>query len=435
MTFTIRLFLSKLSTTQMNAALGGGTMSFLMLTFFIGLIGYSTALIGQYYGSGQRRKCPVVVSQAAIIAVIAYPLILLVAAPLARSVFKSSGIAPEQLAPQIIYFNILVYAVIIGLMRTVFSCFFSGIGRTRVVMIASVITMLVNVGAEYVLIFGHYGFPALGIKGAAYGTIVGGICGLSVLIAAYFIRENRYEYGIRESFRFDSGVMGKLLKLGYPAGLEFFLAFAAFAAMIMLFQSQGQLVATAASVTFNWDMVAYVPLIGIEIAVTSLVGRYMGARCPDRAHNSAMSGLKIGSIYSGIMLVMFAAFPGLLVNVFRPDTNGALFAEALPLTVFMVRFMSVYVLLEAMMVAFCGALRGAGDTFWAMCMSVSLHWLMVGIIFVMLKVMHTSAQAAWVAMILWFFGLSFVFVLRYRGGKWRSIEVVHDTELCENTAS
>ncbi|MCE5197999.1 MAG: MATE family efflux transporter [Armatimonadota bacterium] len=425
MTFTDRLFLSKLGTAQMNAALCGGLMSFLMNTFFLGLIGYGTALVAQFLGSGQKRNCPVVITQTAIIAVLAYPIILLFA-PLVRSAFRASGIAPEQLVPQTIFFNILIYASIVGLLRSVFSCFFSGIGRTRIVMVASLVAMVVNIGVNYVLVLGHFGVHSMGIRGSAYGTITGGVCGLLILAAAYFFGKTHREYDVRDSFRFDFDVMRKLLRFGYPAGLEFFLNLGAFTVMVTLFDTQGQIVATAATVTFNWDMVAFIPLIGIEIAVTSLVGRYMGARQPDKAHNAAMSGIKIGSVFSIIMFALFVLVPYSLINIFRPEVNDAVFTKALPLTLFMVRLIAVYVFSEAMMVAFTGALRGAGDTFWAMSVSVCLHWLMVAILFVLFKVIHTSAEVAWVTMISWILLFSFVFYLRYRSGKWREIKVIHD---------
>jgi len=123
MTFTGRLFLSKLGSEFMNAALIGGMTCYLMTTFFLGLIGYGTALVAQFYGSGQKRNCSVVVTQAVLIAVLAYPIILL-CAPLVRSAFQASGIAREQLVPQMIFFNILIYASIIGLLRSAFGCFF-----------------------------------------------------------------------------------------------------------------------------------------------------------------------------------------------------------------------------------------------------------------------------------------------------------------------
>ena len=425
MTFTDRMFLSKLGTAQMNAALGGGMTCFMMVTFFVGLIGYGTALVAQYYGAGQKRNCTVVVTQTLILSVLAYPIILMLS-PLARAMFRASGIAPEQLAPQTLFFNILIYATIISLMRSALACFFSGIGRTRIVMISSLTAMAVNVIANYILVLGRFGCPSMGIRGAAYGTILGGACSLLIMIVAYFGGRTSRDFGLGSSFRFDLDIMKRLLRYGCPGGVEFFLNLAAFNVMIMLFHSCGERVATAATITFNWDMVAFVPLIGIEIAVSSLVGRYMGARKPDYAHRVTVSGLKIGSVYSGAMFVMFVLFPVALVNVFRPDAHGAVFAEALPLSLFMTRLIAVYVFFEAVMVAFCGALRGAGDTFWAMYTSVSLHWLIVAILAVMLKVLHTSPEAAWVTMIAWFMLFSLVFWLRYRSGKWRHIRVIHN---------
>ncbi|MDD5350246.1 MAG: MATE family efflux transporter [Chthoniobacteraceae bacterium] len=425
MTFTARLFLAKLGTAQMNAALGGGLMSFLMVTFFAGLLGYSTALVAQYYGARQKHNCAKVVTQAFLIALAAYPLIL-IGRPLVENFFRRSGIAPEQLEPQLLYFRILVWFSFIGLLRSVFSGFFSGIGRTRMVMFASLTSMLINIPAAYVLIFGKCGFPAMGIRGAAYGAVLAGMSGVAILAFAYFFGKQHREFAVSRSFRFDPGILGKLVQFGYPAGLEFFLNFAAFNAMIAIFHSCGQVIATAATVTYNWDMVAFVPLIGIEIAVTSMVGRYMGALSPDYAHRATLSGLKTGLIYSGAMLVAFVAAPGFLVNVFRPAANSAVFSEALPLSLFMVRLVALYVLLEAVVIAFSGALRGAGDTQWAMRISVLLHWMLVGILFVMLKVMHVSPETAWVVTIVWFLLFSMAFVARYRAGNWRNIRVIQE---------
>jgi multidrug resistance protein, MATE family len=74
--FTDRLFLSRLGPVQMSAAMGGGLTAFMMTTFFLGLIGYATALAAQYLGAGRKSRCATVLSQAVIVALLAYPLIL-----------------------------------------------------------------------------------------------------------------------------------------------------------------------------------------------------------------------------------------------------------------------------------------------------------------------------------------------------------------------
>ena len=427
MTFTDRLFLSRLGPEQMNAAMVGGLTCFMLSTFVLGLTGYTTALVAQYLGAGRRERCAVAVTQALLIALVAWPLIVL-ARPLVHWLFDLARIAPTQLEPQRIYFDILLYAVGVGLLRNCLSSFFSGIGRTRMVMLSALTAMVVNIGLNYILIFGKFGLPALGIRGAAYGTIIGGICGMAVLIGAYLRRGNRAEYGVVRALKFDAQVMRKLLWYGYPAGVEMFLNLLAFSSMVLIFHAHSLVTATATTIMFNWDMVSFLPLIGLEIGVMSLVGRYMGAGSPDTAHRATMSGLKSGWVYSAFILVLFALFPGQLVDVFRPVQTDTVFAEAVPLAVFMIRLASLYVLIEAVVVVLVGALRGAGDTFWAMCISVSMHWLLVPILFVILHVLKLSPEVAWAALVATFLVFSGLFYLRYRSGRWREIRVVPSQE-------
>lgn len=423
MTFTDRLFLSRLGPELMSAAMAGGLASFSMMMFFLGLTGYTTALVAQYLGGGRDKYCALTVTQAMLIAAAAYPIIL-AARPLSLLLFEVVDIPPAQLEPQRIYFNILIYGTIAGLLRNCLSCFFSGIGKTRVVMVSAISAMIVNVGANYALIFGKFGLPAMGIRGAAIGTIAGGVCGLAVLAAAYLRADNRRTYHIKESLRFDKHVLLKLCRYGYPAGLEFFLNLLAFTLMIFLFQSQGVVTAAAVTVVFNWDMVAFVPLIGINIGVTSLVGRYMGAALPDTAHRATLSGLKLAWVYSTCTLIAFAVFPGHLVAVFRPADPTGVFADVVPLAESMLRLAALYVMADAMFLVFSGALRGAGDTFWAMCISVTFHWILVAVLYVLLRVFHVGPLGAWLALCLVFMSFSFVFYLRYRGGQWRTLRIV-----------
>lgn len=423
MIFTDRLFLSRLGPVYMNASMGGGLSVFMVMTFFLGLTGYTTALVAQYLGAGQKDNSAKVLSQAVIISFIAYPL-LLMAKPLAFSYFEFIGVSTQQLELQKIYFSILLYMTLLSMLRNCFSAFFSGLGRTKIVMISALISMLVNVAFNYVFIFGKLGCPALGIVGAAYGTILGSLVGLLVLLASYLHKDNMLEFRIKESFVFSKEILYKFFKFGSPAGFDMFLNILAFNTMILIFHAHNDISATAATIVFNWDMVSFVPLMGIKIGVTSLFGRYHGARQHDVAHRSAMSGLKIGWVYSSVILVLFVCFPEQLVSVFRPENGTELFDKSFSTAVFMLRMASIYVLVEAVIVVFIGALRGAGDSFWAMVLSVTVHWLLIPILYLILRYFNLSAQMGWVAVVMIFLLFALVIYLRYASGKWKQIEVV-----------
>lgn len=423
MVFTDRLFLSRLGSEQMSASMAGGMSSFVLVIFFVGIISYSTAMIAQYYGAGREEMCGKVVFQSILLGIASYPLILLLS-PLVRMMFVSSGIGEGQLFYQIQYFNILIYGSVLTLFRTSLSCFFSGIGKTRVIMFASFGTMIMNIIMNWILIFGNLGFPALGVKGAALGTLAAGTFGILIFVFNYFRAGNLIRYGIKSSFRFSKELFLKLMRFGTPAGVEFFLGFAAFTVLVLMFHGHSPATATAATIMFNWDHVSFVPLIGLEIAVTSLVGRYIGAGKPEVVNKVVRSGLKMGITYSVIVAFFFVFFPYALTEFFRPDVYDPVFEEAVSLSAYMIRLAAVYVLVTAQMLVFVGALRGAGDTFAAMVISVCLNWVITIVAYVVLHVLGFSPKAAWTFVVMLFMLFPLILYMRYKSGKWKQINVL-----------
>ncbi len=422
MLFTDRLFLSQISPIQMAAGMTGGLTAFVFVSFFFGVIRFATPLVAQYLGSGNEKKCAEVTTQALIFALATYP-ILLGTIPIGNWMFELLGDSREQAALSATYFNILIIGAIFPLATQSINCFFCGIGKTRIVMIASVVTMVVNVIVNYALVLGNFGFPSLGIKGAAIGSIIGNFCGLLVVVTGYFgYHHGHPRFMLKKSIRFNALVMKKLLRFGYPGGLEFFLNLLAFDLMVLLFHSYGPRVAAAVTIAFNWDLVCYFPMIGVNIGVTSLVGRFMGARDPDLAHRTLKSGLKITGIYAVIMLLMFSFLAQLLVSIFIADPESN--PELSQLAVFMVRMIAFYVIADGLSVVYSGALRGAGDTFWTMILSVSIHWLFVIEAFVMVVWLELLPKIAWMGFVFTVPVITTAFFLRYRSGRWRTLAVV-----------
>jgi len=422
MVFSDRWFVSKLGSTAMNAVFLGGLAAFASQTFFTGLIGYSTALVGQNYGAGRRHRCVLAAYQALIVALVAWPLLLLVI-PVGNAVFPRLGLPASQIPAQLRYFDLLMFGAGFGLLRGAFSGFFTGLGRTRIVMLASLTSMLTNLPLVWALVFGKLGLPALGVTGAAIGTLIASGLGLTVLVLAFLAKGGARSIGPLPPFRLERPLMSELLRKGTPSGVEFFLNMLAFQIIVVLFQRQGETSATAASIMFNWDMVSFVPLVGVEIGVTSLVGRYKGARNHAGVRRSLRSGLKLGWAFSAVILTAFLAVPGLLVDVFRGDAPSATFELARPLAVSMIRIASIYVTIEAVLLVFTGALRGVGDTLFAMLASNGLHWVLVLALWITLDHLELSTLAGWIVVVAVFSLFPLAFGLRWRTGRWRTTRV------------
>lgn len=424
MTFIDRLFLSKLGPAEMNAALGAGAVQLALTMFFTGAISYTTAMVAQRLGAKKTSDCARVFMQAVYLSLISVPLLYLTI-PLGHLAFGMEHLPADQLEYQKTYFNILMFGGVINLVRNAAPCFFSGIGETKIVMKAAFVGMIVNVACNFVLIYGLGPIPALGVAGAAYGTLIGNLVSTAILFAKFFAKSCNSRFNTRSSFAFSWLLTRELLQKGIPSGVEMFLNMSAFQLMILVFHALGPDAATASSVMFNWDMVAYVPLMGLEVASTSLVGRYVGARDAAAATRSTYSGLKLGWGYSLLMGVFFVFLPGVLTDIFRPDMAEAsaeaiaIFDAARPMSIFMLRIATFYIFVEVLLVVYAGALRGAGDTVWVMFTCAIMNWCVSGALYVAAYIFHLPAHYAWIAVVAVYSTAPVIFWWRWKSGKWR----------------
>ncbi len=422
MLFVDRLFLSWLGKTYISAAMSGGLSAFVFMSLFTGTVGYVNALSAQYYGAQEEESCIRTVTQGFRLSVIFYPLALLLI-PLVGKFFAVSGHTPGQIALEYTYFKMLMFGGILALLRTVLASFFLGIGRTRIVMYSNIAGMIINIPVNYVLIFGKLGFPEMGITGAAIGTIAGSLLIFIILFIA-FIKHRIYREH-RENFlwKFNIPIMKKLLRYGVPAGVEMFLNVFAFNIFVQMMHSYSEDVAAAVTITFNYDMLAFIPMLGLGFATTSLVGQQMGADNPDGAAKVAGLSMRVGMVYAFCMMMIFIFGAGWLVKAFSGGLTTA-DSAVIPLAKTMLRLAAIYTLADVIQLILAGTLRGAGDTKWVMYISVVLHWLMAISAWIMIKVLVLSPVTIWIGFISFIILLGISMFMRFRFGPWKKMRII-----------
>jgi len=416
MIFTDRYFMSQIDPVHMAAALGGGIASFFSFCFFTGLLSYTNAMAAQYLGAGEPQICPKVVTQGMIMTVMSTPFLTLVAF-LVVGIFEGMGHDPAQVELERVYYLILMSGVLITLAKTCISSYFAGIGRTHVVMICDVFGLLVNVPLCYAMVFGKFGLPALGIVGAGVSTVVATVLAFALFLAFYFRKEHREQFRVRHSFSLDLKILRRLWRLGSPGGLEMFLNVAAFNLFLLMFQSYGIAEGAAATIVFNWDILSFIPMIGLHVAVISLIGRFVGARDMARANEVMTAAFSIALAYSAVLAVVYITCRFPLVEVFAPPSGD--FTAVRELAPFMMIGLSTYVMADAIILVSGGVLRGAGDTRWLMVASVSLHWAMLVAQFLIIRVFELNPRVSWMAFVMLVFAIALVYALRLKSGRWR----------------
>ena len=419
MIFTDRYFMSLISPTHMAASLGGGVASFFCMSLFIGILSYSNALVAQYYGSGEREKCPMVLTQGLLLLLAFVPL-LLAFGYLVSDIFVLMEHEAAQAELEKRYFLILLWGAAISLAKTCIASYFSGIGQTRVVMIADTLGVAVNIPLSYALIFGVWGFPELGIAGAAWGTIISTLFSLIIFASFYLEPVHAARYSVKKSLRLDKGIMRRFLRLGVPSGMEMFLNVAAFNLFLLMFQSYGIAEAASAAIVFNWDIVSFIPMIGLNVAIISLIGRYIGAGNPDKMFEVIRAGFTSGLIYSSLLAITFWVWRDPLVAIFlEPDVANT---SIKPLSGFMMKGLATYVMADAIILVAGGVLRGAGDTRWLMWASILIHWLMLLVQYFVIKVWDLGPKASWIVMVIMVLATGATYLWRLSGTRWRTPE-------------
>lgn len=425
MIFADRLFLSRYRPGEgelyLSASLTGGVMAFTLVAFFQLTAGYVNALVAQYYGAKQDKNCVKAVVQAFFFCLTAYPLILFLN-PLVDFLFQNIGHGPQQVELEKLYTRILLWGSLISLLRTVLGNFFLGTGRSKIVMIANIGGMLLNIPLDYCLIYGYGPFPEKGIAGAALATVLGGTFSLLILLFVFCSerRNSRFRKYIR--LRFNRPIFVKLLKYGIPAGIETLINISVINFFILGMSSYGSLVGAAIAITFNYEAMAFLPLLGLSSATTVTAGRFMGAGRPEKVKLLTKQTLLLGIGYTAFLIILFNAYGRSLIRPFIGETENPI--KMMELSYIMLRLSTIYMLSDSVAFVFSGALRGAGDTRVLMIITVTIHLLFGIIIGVAVFLLKTPPLLVWNIFILFVIILGIAVTTRYRQGRWMHIKMI-----------
>jgi MATE family multidrug resistance protein len=419
MIFTDRYFMSQIDPVHMAAALGGGVATFFSFCFFSGLFSYTNAMAAQYLGAREEAKCSKVVTQGMIMTLMSIPLLVIITFSVA-GIFEGMGHDPIQVELERSYYMILMLGTPVFLAKICIASYFAGVGRTYIVMICDVCGLVLNVPLCYAMVFGKFGLPEMGIVGAGFSTIIAEIFSFSLFIIFYLQKEHREKFKILQSFHLDMGILRRFLRLGFPSGLELFLNVAAFNLFLLMFQAYGVVEGASAAIVFNWDILSFVPMIGLNIGVISLIGRFVGAQDMERANEVIAAGFLMGIAYSAVLAILYITFRFQLVEIFAPPDGD--FSEIRSLAAFMMVGLSSYAMADAICLVSGGVLRGAGDTRWLMIVSVSLHWAMLVAQYFIILVFKLDPRISWLAFVVLMLCIAVVYMWRLVSGKWRDPE-------------
>lgn len=424
-----RIFLSWLSSDAVAAAMPAAVLFWAPLSLMQNVANYATTFVAQYVGAGRTGRVGPAVWQALYFSV-AGGILFIALVPGVESCIAWSGHSPALQELETVYLRCLCYSALPTLIVAAASSFFTGRGDSWTVLGINTVGLAINGVLDYVLIFGHGGFPALGIEGAGWATVAGmwGAAATSLLLL--FRKPYRTEFHTLAGWRFDGDLFRRLMRFGVPSGLQWMLDALAFAIFLVFVGRLGEAELAATSIAFSINMIAVLPMLGMGQAVSVLVGQRLGEDRPDLAEDSTWMGFWLAWLYMTGVAAFYVLAPEAFLRFFESE-DAAKWALVAPLVPVLLRFVAVYSLFDSMNLIFSFALRGAGDTRFVMLVMLTLAWpIMVVPTWAAWKY-DWGLNWAWAFASAYIIALAITFLFRFRAGKWRSMRVIEQPAAVE----
>lgn len=346
---------------QLGSAAVAGVGTAIELVFFIISILSAvdigaTVLVSQAVGAGDRKSANLLARQAVVWGILlAIPVSVLgfFGAPHVVSIF---GAEPDVAANAVKYIHVTAATSIALLLSFVCGAILRGAGDSRTPLYAAVAANVVNVAVAWTLIFGHFGLPAMGVAGSAFGAAAGRAVGAALMLALMASGRRSISLAGQDGWLPSMEIGKRLFKLGIPAAIEQMLIAGGFTAMMIVVAILGTASLAAQQIGFTALSLAFLPGFGFAIAATALVGQSIGARDISAAKTASAIALRWGILWMAVGGLLYFFFASHVMGVF---TDDPIVAKA---GISALHAISLSLPFWAVWSVCAGTLRGTGDT-------------------------------------------------------------------------
>jgi MATE family multidrug resistance protein len=408
---TDTLFMGHISKESVAAVGLGSLVYFTAFLLLRGMVNSIVTFASQAYGAGDLAACGRFLRDHLWLALFlsaAIPVYFLIFDPVIRATGANETVYRAALE----FARIRTFEIPFALASTALLGFLVSQGDSRTPMLITWGMVLLNIGFNAVLVFGLLGFPALGLRGSAIGTVTAITLGAVAAALIVLSRANRAKYAI--SFALPRVTdLARLLRVGLPLGLLEFIEVAAFTAFLGLMARLGTNELAASQIANQISSLAFMPGFGLSTAAASLVGRFIGAREFEFARRTGYAGTWLCMAWMGVVGVGFWSLSEPLMRAFTTEPDLIRLGSSL------LRLMAFYQLSDAANIVFRGALIGAGDTRFTALVTLALAWtVMVGGGYVLAFTLGLGMIGAWLGPFAYLTMMALIYWQRWRSGVW-----------------
>ncbi len=333
----------------------------LMTLYVVG----GNALISRFIGQGRKKRASSLLYSLIIVASILSIFVTIGGYFGSKYLYIIMGAQGDVVEIGALYFKVLSLGIVVIFIDTLLYNALSAAGDTKNSLYIKLISAVINAALNYVFIFGHYGFDAMGIEGAAYATLIAYCFNI---IAYYMLLKKPYsKLNIIPIIRTKDII--RVWHVGWSAALERGISSISFLFFVSIIAAYGTAELAGYQVGLRIEGIAFMPGFGFAIAATALVGQSLGANNREKAYNMGIISGRVAYIFMGFVGFFLIMFPEFLVGFFTQD------AQTIAVASYYLIFVGLAQIPLAIMFVYSGALRGAGATKITLKISVASLWI------------------------------------------------------------
>lgn len=357
------------SAVAMGAVGVGGAVYYAVAIGGSGLLLGLDTLVSQAYGAGKLEECHRSLFNGVALSLLVAPLLMAVVW-LAEPLLGLAGVRPAVLRETRPYLNAVNWSTLPLLLYFGFRRYLQGMNHVKPILFALISANLVNLGANWVLIFGHLGMPALGVPGAGWATCVSRSYMAAVLLVAIIYADRRDRTGLwAVRLRAEAARLRQLVRLGLPAALQMVVEVAVFATATALIGRLDPVSLAGHQIALNTASFTYMMPLGVSSAAAVRVGQALGRNDVPGARRAGAAAILLGAGLMSCSAVAFLLAPRAIARLFTPD------AAVVRMGAMLLLVAAFFQLFDGIQTVATGALRGAGDTHTPFFTHLVCYWL------------------------------------------------------------
>ena len=394
---------------------------FLGLAIFIAVNIAVSAVVARRKGEQDRDSANRVLLLALIFTVLMGTVVSIVAVSNADFFMKFSGSNWETHEGAVTYFKIIMGGIMFNLISLVINAALRGAGNTKIAMVTNLTSNGVNLVGNYLLIHGNFGFPALGIKGAAIATVFGTMiaCTLSIISVMKPHQFVSLIYCIKSKLRPKLAEAKSIIKVASNTFTEQVLIRIGFMTVSVMAANQGTNDFAAHQVAMNCMALSFSFGDGMQVAAVSLIGQSLGQKNPELAKRYGWLCRRMGMCIAAVLAVLYFFGGSLYFRLFFPEEP-----EIVAIGVKMMRIIGVIVVFQIAQVIYMGCLRGAGDVlFTTIASTISITCMRPLCSYLFCYILEVGILGIWMGLVADQLCRYFLTSWRFKTGKWMNVKL------------